>query len=205
MKILLVSAHPDDAEVGCAGTVIKLKQMFKWCRIWSIYFCPCSKDPINEGNLDDWRRAMKVLGTERNIEEMFPVDILEQYKQNVRDILHKIKVKFTPDLVFCPSLHDLHQDHRTVAECCFTIFRDSSTILGYEIPRSSGLFKPNLYVTLDEHQVKGKLEVLAEWKSQFRARPHFFSTEKFISTLRHRGTYVKAEYAEAFELIWGRF
>jgi len=205
MKILLVSAHPDDAEVACAGTIFKLKDMFEECRIWSIYFCPCTEDPINDGNLDDWNRAMDVLGVERKIEESFPRNILEESKQDVRDILHKIKLEFKPDLVFCPSLHDLHQDHRTVAECCFTIFRDISTILGYEIPRSAGVFAPNVYVTLDAKYVLGKIKVLEEWKSQFKARPNFFVIDKFIATLRHRGIYVNTEYAEAFELIWGRW
>jgi len=204
MRILLVSPHPDDAEIGCAGTVIKLKEMRKDTRIWAIYFCPCGEDPKNKGNLEEWRAAMDVLGVEKKIEGNFPRDVLEYRMQEVRDCLWKIKQEFKPDIIFCPPLGDLHQDHRAVANCCLTIFRDSSTILGYEIPRSAGKFSPNLFVTLTDEQVHSKMTVLEKWVSQFKARPNFFNWGAFFSTLRLRGLYVGTRHAEAFELIWGR-
>jgi len=203
MRVLLVSPHPDDGEVGCGGTISRLRTPQN--EIWEIYFCPCTEDPKNKGHLEDHRRAVEVLGIDKLIEKKFWRHSLELLKQEVRDILYKLKEEFKPDLVLCPTPHDFHQDHKAVAECCMTIFRDSSTILGYEILRSvMSDFRPNLYVTLTHLDVEKKLETIKCYKSQIKHRSYYF-TPKFIEAqLRVRGAQVKAEWAEAFELLWGR-
>jgi len=145
------------------------------------------------------------LRIDKLIEESFFLNRLEEYKQEVRDILYKLREEYKPDLVLCPSIHDLHQDHRTVAECCLTIFRDTSTILGFEVLRSVGpKFTPNLYVILTHLDVERKIEVVKCYKSQLKGRPYFFTVENFLAHMKMRGIQARADWAEAYELLWGR-
>lgn len=204
MRVLLVSAHPDDAESSCAGTISRLKEKGENI-IWSIYFCPCNEDPLNDGHLEDHLKVIKYLNIDRLIENNFPRNILENYKQEVRDILFKLREEFKPDLVLCPTIHDYHQDHKALAECCLTIFRDTSTILGYEVIRSvSPDFVANFFVILQAKNVIARLNVINLYKTQMKARPYFFTEEKFKAYMEMRGVQAKTEWAEAYELMWGR-
>lgn len=203
-RALLVSPHPDDVEIGAGGTIARLKRS-GWT-VWEIYFCPCWEDPKNVGHLEDHRKVVAALGIDNLIELKFPRDgYLETHKQEVRDILWKLKKKFKPTLVLCPSPHEFHQDHAVVAKCCQTIFRDTSTILGYEIGRSNlPDFKPNCFIILTEEDVQTKLKALLLYKSQLKNRAYFFNSKVFESTLIVRGAMAKTKWAEAFELLWGR-
>lgn len=196
-RVLLVGAHPDDIEVMCGGTLSKYRG--KTSQVYSVIFAPCLEDPLNEGILEEYRASMNALEVKEAINHNFPRDILENSIQKIRDLLHDWKRFFKPDFIFCPSINDLHQDHRAVASACKTIFRDSATVLSGEIMRSTVHFTPNLYVILDEKALNDKLKLLELYKTQ--ARRSYFKPEivKGIAVLR--GCQVSTLYAEAFE-IW---
>lgn len=195
-KILLVAAHPDDIESGCGGTIAKYGE---YNEIHSIVFAPCLEDPLNAGILREFQNAMKILGVKKAIKNRFPRDILEKNNQQIRDILYGLKTKFDPDVVFCPSLKDLHQDHRAVSNCCITIFRDSATLLTYELVRSTIDFNPNLYISLSEKDIKKKLAALKCYRTQYRRT--YFKPKIFKALARFRGSQINSEYAEAYEIV----
>jgi len=204
MRILFVSAHPDDAESACAGTISRLVKSNH--TIWSVYFSPCLEEGAkNIGHLEDHKKVCKFLGIKKLIGYSFPCDILENHKQEIRDLLFQIREEFKPHVVFCSSISNSHQDHKAVAECCATIFRDTSTILGYEILRSETPdFRPNFFVILSKFDFEKKCKVVSMYKSQCKSRPYAFSVEKCAALMRIRGTQAKTDYAEAFEMVWGR-
>ena len=204
-RILIVEPHPDDGIVGAGGTIARIKRENPTCQIKLIYMSPCTEDPKNKGHIEDHRKVCKFLGIDEVIEESMPRDsYLENNKQEVRDILWKIREEFNPDLVFCSSSHEeFHQDHSVVGECVETIFRDTSTILAYEVLRSSN-FNPNFYVILSKEDVEKKISGIECYKSQLKTRPYFFSKEIFESHLIMRGAQAKTKWAESFKLIRGR-
>lgn len=205
-RILLVSAHPDDAEMGAGGTIARLKRQNPKCKIWHVFFCPCLEDPKNVGCIEEHKKAQEVLETDRDINMNMPRNgYLEVHIQEVRDILWKLGEEFKPDLVLCPSSHDFHQDHKTVTECCRTIFRFESTILGYEVPRSTTQnFVPHIYVTLTADDVIQKLIAIGQYEHQFETRPETFDIGILKSYIMMRGMQANTLYAEAFEILWGR-
>ncbi|MCK4827800.1 PIG-L family deacetylase [bacterium] len=196
-RILLVAGHPDDIEIGCSGTILKYGKFNN--TIYSIVFAPCLEDPLNAGILQEHENAMNILDVKKIIKHDFPRDILEQYSQQIRDILYKLKTTFNPNVIFCPSFNDLHQDHRAVASCCFTIFRDTATLLTYELVRSTVHFTPTLYIPLSDEEMRGKQKVLACYKTQERRT--YFKPHIFESTAIYRGSQINQRYAEAFEIL----
>jgi len=199
MNILLVSPHADDSELGCGATISKLRTS---ATVWSVYFAPCTEDPKNVGHLEQHRKAVQLLGIDKLIEHSFPVNILEKYKQEIRDILWKLKEEFHPQLVFCPSLNDFHQDHKAVADCCQTIFRHS-IILGYESVASCPNFSPNIYVKLSKSDVERKMKAVECYEAQLRFRSSYFRKDAILAQMKLRGAQLRVKWAEAFELIWG--
>jgi LmbE family N-acetylglucosaminyl deacetylase len=205
-RILIVDAHPDDGEISAGGMIIRLKRENPNCKIWTVYFAPCIEDSRNTGHLEDHKRACYVLGITRIFSFEYARDRLEEHKQNIRDQLWQIREKIHPDLVLCPSPHDFHQDHKTIGEICMTIFRDTSSIWGYEVLRSiTPDFRPVMFITLSINDVMTKMKMIKEYKSQLRGRPYFFDVNVFKSHMRMRGTQARVEFAEAFEVLWARY
>jgi len=197
-RILLVEAHPDDIAWGCGGTIAKLrgKNDFR-----AISMTSCEEDPLNKGLLDENMKALSLLGVKTTMKNAgFERRTLTLRAQEIRDALYKIKKNFEPEIVFCTSTNDLHQDHSVVGDCCKTIFRDSATILAYPILRSIGTyFKPLCFVILSKEHMKMKLKALSVFKTQYR-RP-YFKKRIILSDAIYYGTQVNAEYAEALEIL----
>jgi LmbE family N-acetylglucosaminyl deacetylase len=195
-RILLVGPHPDDIEYGCGGTVAKYSGPNE---VFSVIFAPCLEDPLNAGILEEHEKAMRLLGAKEIMKQKLPRDKLELHSQEIRDILYGLKIKFDPQVVMCPSLGDLHQDHNVVGNCCLTVFRDTATLLGYEITRSTKDFSPTLFVQLSEGDMQKKLQALKFYRTQYRRS--YFKPSAFKALAIVRGCQVNAKYAEAFEIM----
>jgi len=195
-RILLVEAHPDDLVWGCGGTIAKLKDKNQFM---SVTFTSCNEDPLNEGIGQENIKALNLLGVKTIRQNGLPRRSLSLQAQEVRDALYKIKMEYNPEVVFCTSLSDLHQDHSVIAECSKTIFRDSATILAYPILRSLGDFRPACFVALSEKEMKLKLKALGTFKTQYRRR--YFKKKIIISEAIYYGTQINTKYAEAFEVL----
>jgi LmbE family N-acetylglucosaminyl deacetylase len=102
-------------------------------------------------------------------------------------------------VVFTHHRHDLHQDHRLLAELTWNTFRNH-LVLEYEIPKYDGNpFEPNTYVTLDEGTCRRKVDgIMGAFESQ--TNKGWFTPDTFMATLRLRGVECASptRFAEAF-------
>lgn len=203
MRVLVVEAHPDDGIMSCGGTISKMIE--SGYKVKMIYLVPCVEDPKNKGHLEDHARALKIIGLSEMRGYKFPRDVAGMYKQEIRDLLWKIKEEYQPQIVLCPGIHDFHQDHKAIGDCCLTIFRDVATILGFESWRSSSHeFRANFFVGLEERHVDIKLRALSQYRSQIENRGKSFNLTVLRAGMVARGHQILESYAEAFEFLWGR-
>lgn len=197
-KALFISAHADDAETSAGGTIARLKR--EGWQIWSLFICDC---PL-EGHIEQHQEVCRSLGVDIVFGYFFHGETIENHKQEIRDKLFTLRNIFNPDVVFCPASSDMHQDHKIIAELCLQIFRDTSTILGYEVLRSIGAdFKANFYVILIDDDVQKKLNALRLYKTQKQLHP-WFNVRSFFAQMEVRGVEANTTWAEAFEMIRGR-
>ena len=70
------------------------------------------------------------------------------HRQEILELLIEIWNDWQPDCVFQPSLHDVHQDHQTIASEGLRAFK-RTTILGYEIPWNNFDFSYQAYLALE--------------------------------------------------------
>lgn len=202
--VLILAPHTDDGELGCGGTIARLIR--EGHEVHYVAFCNCDEslpDGLAPGTLrDEVMRATKVLGipAERVSVLDFPVRHLAQHRQAVLQRMVELSRDLEPQLVFCPTREDLHQDHGLVAVEALRAFK-ARTILGYEMPWNNITFDANFLVTLTDEDMDLKVAALAEYESQ-KHRPYI--TERFIRGLAHsRGVTIGRELAEAFTLYRG--
>ena len=64
-----------------------------------------------------------------------------------------------------PSLHDVHQDHQTIAQEGLRAFK-RTTVLGYEIPWNNFDFSYQAYFSLQKAHIERKVAALEKYASQ---------------------------------------
>jgi len=196
-KMLFVGPHPDDVELGCGGIISRFGGDSE---ISYLILSPCLEDPRNADILTEAEEAATVLGIHREsmLVENLPRRTFHDNREEIRRILIDAKDRLQPDLVFCPSIRDMHQDHQVAAEETLRLFRDAS-VAAYESPRSSFAFQPDLYVTIADDDLETKVQALMRYKSQFDR--YYFEPEVIRSFARMRGAQCRSKYAEAFEIL----
>jgi LmbE family N-acetylglucosaminyl deacetylase len=201
-QILILAPHTDDGEFGCGGTIAKLTKVGK--KIFYAAFSTCEasvpkgfpKDILKK----ELKRATKMLGVKpENLTTLdYPVRLFPQNRQAILEDMVKLRKKINPDLVFMPSLHDIHQDHLTVAQEGLRAFKHVS-ILGYEDPWNNLTFDTICFIHLTKQDIKKKVEAIKKYKSQTK---RLYVQELFVKSLAHtRGVQIGTKYAEAFEVI----
>lgn len=193
--ILMIGAHCDDIEIGCAGAIMRLvathpRARFVWVTLAS--------DPVREA--ETRASAARLLdGAEAEIRvEAFRASHFPYCAESIKAYFERLK-SIMPDLVLTHCRHDLHQDHRVTNELTWNTFRDH-TILEYEIPKFDGdLGVPNVFVPLSRADLERKCRLLVDcYRSQ--ADRQWFRPDTFEALARLRGIECNAPegYAEAF-------
>jgi N-acetylglucosamine malate deacetylase 1 len=199
--ILVLAPHTDDGELGCGGSISRLCQLGYMVVYYA--FCSCDEslpEGFEQGTLkEELFKAAQVLGIslENIFADNFSVRRLSNVRQEVLECLIRLSREIDPQIVFCPTKDDLHQDHAVVAAEAHRAFKNK-TILGYEMPWNNIEFNANYLIRLDEEHILRKISALRQYTSQSQ-RPYL--AEQFIRSLAHmRGVTVNAKYAEAFTL-----
>src|SRR5436305_10066174 len=152
-KALVLAPHTDDGEFGCGGTMARLVDA--GCEVRYVAFSIATRS-LPEGFAPDTlarevREATAELGiaAEHLAVHDFDVRTFPEHRQDILELLVGMWEEWQPDVVFQPSLHDVHQDHKTVAEEGLRAFK-RTTILGYEITLNKFDFVFQWYVALEE-------------------------------------------------------
>jgi bacillithiol biosynthesis deacetylase BshB1 len=110
LDILVFAVHPDDAELGCSGTI--LKQIAAGRKVGII--------DLTRGELGT--RGTAVIRDQETIESTKILGLHVRQNLEMRDGFfrndeeHQLKIiqmirKYTPEIVLCNALHDRHPDH----------------------------------------------------------------------------------------------
>ncbi len=203
-RVLVVSPHTDDGELGAGGTIARLLEEGK--DIHYVAFSGCQQSLV-EGLPSDTlkiecQNSTKTLGIvrpERMTLLNYEVRTFPMFRQEILDTLIELKQKIKPDLVLVPSSNDTHQDHSTIFQEALRAFKKEASIWGYEHPWNNLSFATDIFFRLNPEHLEKKIRALQEYKSQ-NGKSYF--DEGYIRSLAYsRGTQVDWPYAEAFELV----
>lgn len=203
-NILVLAPHTDDAELGCGGTMARFLEEGTEVHVAAFSIATDSlPEGVPSNTLElELLQSMSVMGIKPpNVHVYnFQVRKLSDRRQDILDELIRLRRIIHPDLVLLPSSHDVHQDHQVIYAEGVRAFKETS-VFGYELPWNQLQSSVPALIVLEKRHVDRKWEALQSYKSQLTLNRSYF-TEQFISGLASvRGTQMKAEYAEAYEVV----
>ena len=201
-NVFVLAPHTDDGELGAGGTIAKLIEA--GASVFYLAFSTAeasvpdgfAKDILKTEVID----ATTILGIPKANVRIFNYEVrkLNYARQEILEDLISMRKEIMPDLVLIPSLHDIHQDHSTVAKEGLRAFKNT-TILGYELLWNNLTFDTTSFVALEKRHVDLKVRALAAYRSQFGRN---YMSEGFILSLaKIRGVQSSLSYAESFEVV----
>jgi LmbE family N-acetylglucosaminyl deacetylase len=199
-KILVISPHTDDGELGCGGAIAKFIDEGQEVTYVALSCCEKSIPPQYPKDIlsREVKSATKILGISDPVLFSFEVREFPRLRQEILDTLIRLRNKIQPDIVFTPSRYDTHQDHKTTVEETMRAFK-KCTLLGYEQPWNNITFNTLAFIPLTENQIRKKIDALSCYQTQ---KERAYLNPDFIRGLAlTRGTQIEEKYAEAFEVI----
>lgn len=200
--MLVLAPHTDDGELGCGGTIAK--SIEAGTELMYVAFSSADRSLAKKypkGTLrTELLKATSVLGIPRKnvICLDFDVRSFHARRQEILEEMVRLNKDFRPDVVLSPSLNDLHQDHKIVAEEGRRMFK-RNTILGYEMPWNNISFDTFCFSVLNKSHIDKKIDALMCYESQ-RHR-EYVNREFILSLARTRGVQINVPFAEAFEVV----
>lgn len=163
-RVLALGAHPDDVEIYCLGTLLRLKGA-GWQIGWVVV--TDGQAGLPDGAVTGTRRKEALAAAGRV--DVSPVLLgwedggLHDGPDAVR-ALRAVVADFAPTLLIAPSLHDYHPDHRALARLASAVCPLSAALWRTDTMLGVG-FLPEFAVDITETYAL-KIECLKEHRSQ---------------------------------------
>ena len=196
MKVLAIGAHPDDIEVGCAGTLMKYSKYGH--EIFLLIITEGHKGGDAKLRCEEQKKAAEILKPKEVIWAGYKdTELSPSMNELIRDIeviLNKIK----PDFTFTNFGDDTHQDHRALCRATVSATRYIKNVLFYETPTTLD-FSPTVFIDIKE-TIEDKVAMLLAHKSQVTKTniEGLSIVDAARSTAMFRGIQGRVHYAEAF-------
>jgi len=201
-RILILSPHVDDGELGCGATINRFIQEGK--EVVYVAFSLAEESIPTQFTKEtteiEVKRATFILGIAPSnlLIYKFPVRNFPEFRQNILDSIIKLRDLWKPDLVFLPCSYDTHQDHKVIYEEGFRAFKHTS-MFGYELPNNNRQFSTDVFININEFNVKSKIDAIKEYESQ--GMKPYMTRVAIMSLALLRGIQSGNNFAECFEAI----
>ena len=216
IDILIFGAHPDDVELGCGGTVIKLIAQGKKVAIIDLTKGELGTRGTAETRKEECENATKILGVAMRENMDFKDGFFENDEAHKLALIKKIR-EYKPEIVIANAPSDRHPDHgrasQIVLDACFLSGLEKADTK-QKVWRPKAIYhyiqfnnlKPDLVVDISS-QIDKKLEAVTAYKTQFydtesKETETVISKKGFLESVKYRaqdlGRLSNCEYAEGF-------
>lgn len=221
LDLLVFAVHPDDAELGCSGTIIKHIAEGKKVGIVDFTKGELGTRGTTETRAAEAEASSKIMG----IHVRENIGIRDGFFKN--DEQHQLEVikivrKYQPEIILTNALYDRHPDHGRASDLAndaifLSGLRRIATNLDGVIQQAwrprlvlqyiqDTYIKPDIIVDISA-QMEQKIEAIRAFKTQFdspdESEPQtYISTPAFLQAViaraREIGKNIGAEYGEGF-------
>ncbi len=201
LDVIAFGAHADDVELGCGGTILKLRALGYKTGVVALTRGEMATRGTAEIRAQEFAAAAQVMGLAVHKILDMPDGRVEEIWENKLKVIQEIRA-FRPRIVFAPYWIARHPDHEKASR----IVREAAYLAGLkrldtdqEAHRPFKVifyptrfeFPPSFIVDTTNFHAK-KLAALQAYKSQFD------SLERISTRDKQYGTYIGVKYGEPF-------
>jgi LmbE family N-acetylglucosaminyl deacetylase len=196
-RICFIGAHPDDIEIGCGALIAHIADKTS---VKCVTLSDNQKNPALKNVITEHHNSMQILGVapDNIVVKEFETRRFPYFRQEILEYLISLNHDYHPDVVFVHTKADIHQDHATVTEEALRAFR-GTTVLGFDVIRSSYGFFPNFLVEVNQADVDKKIAALSAYHTY--DSKYYFEPEVTRATLIRHGALAERKYAEGFDIL----
>ncbi|MCA0233668.1 MAG: bacillithiol biosynthesis deacetylase BshB1 [Bacteroidetes bacterium] len=222
LDLLAISAHPDDVELGCAGTILATLQSGKTVGILDLTKGELGTRGTPEIRKQEADAAAAILGVSVRDNVGIPDGFFQNTREHQMAIVPFIR-KYQPEIVLANAIDDRHPDHgrgaKIIYDACFLAgLRQIATFDENGEPQlawrpkyiyhfiQDRYIKPDFVVDITSHWPK-KEEAIRAFRSQFydptSPEPNsYISSPEFLEFIEARakeyGHAIGVKYGEGF-------
>lgn len=221
LDILVFAVHPDDAELGCSGTILKEIAAGRRVGIVDLTRGELGTRGTAETRDQETIESSKILGLHARENLGMRDGFFKNDEEHQLKVIQMIR-KYSPEIVLCNALHDRHPDHGRASSLVSDAFflsglpkikteLDGIAQVSYR-PRlllqyiQDNYIKPDILVDITDFFDK-KMESIHAFKTQFfntegDGQETYISSPNFLKVVEARarefGKSINATYAEGF-------
>jgi len=212
LDILVIGAHPDDAEIGCGGTIAHYKKKGKKVGILDL----SNGEPTPFGTVEKRMVEAKAASEILQLDIRITLDMTNRYIENTienRKLVSEVIRKFKPHILITHPSDDWHPDHIACHQLVNAAkFQSKLTKTESEFPEYSPKYvfyfdhshlkdknrKLDFLVDISD-SIEDKINALKVYKSQFvDNKKHLRIFDYIRERAGHLGYQVGVKYAEGF-------
>jgi LmbE family N-acetylglucosaminyl deacetylase len=197
-RVLAIGAHPDDVEIGAAGTLLAHKAAGDSVSVLTLSHG--ARGGTDGDRVRESEEAARIIGARLFLGDLTDTDIGEG--SNTIDVMDEVIAEAEPTVVYTHSIHDVHQDHRNANRAAMVAARRVGRLYCFQSPSATVEFRPTLFVVIDD-QISTKLTAIGAFASQVAVRD-YLEPDLIVSTARYWSRFCEGSHAEAFEAIRDR-
>jgi two-component system, NtrC family, response regulator HydG len=194
-SVLAIGAHPDDIEIGAAGTLLAHRAMGHEVSILTL--SRGARGGTEAARAGESELAARVLGATLYLDDLQDTSISES--DPTISVISRVVESVRPTAIYTHSFHDVHQDHRNTYRAAMVAVRNIGRVYCFQSPSATVDFRPTRFVNIDDHLAR-KLKAIDAFASQVEVRA-YLEPDLIQSTARYWSRYAGGRYAEAFEVV----
>ena len=196
MNVLVIGCHPDDVELGCGGTIVK--HLDKGDEVYILVMTNGDKGN-HHPEFKECFESLEILGVKKSniIFGNFPDAQLTDGYDTVNFIDRCIET-YKINRIYTHHFEDRHQDHRNCSRAVSSAARDIPELFLFEGPSTTVYFDPHVFIEINDHHLRKKIEALRCYKSQIQKGVIDLDWVQSNAKVKSLGT--KGKFAEAFAI-----
>jgi two-component system, NtrC family, response regulator HydG len=196
--VLAIGAHPDDVEIGAAGTLLVHRAAGDTVVILTLSRGARGGDQSQRAR--ESQEAADVIGARLFLNDLEDTRIAEG--DPTICVIDQVVEEVRPTIVYTHSIHDVHQDHRNTHRAAMVACRRIGRVYCFQSPSATVDYHPTRFVSIDDH-LSGKLKAISAFTSQAGLRD-YLEPDLIASTARYWSRYGDGSHAEPFEAVRDR-
>lgn len=202
LDLLVIAAHPDDAELGCGGTILKHVAMGKKVGVVDLTRGELGTRGTPETRAKEAADSAKILGLSVRENLSLPDGFFKNEREHQLEVVKAIR-KYQPEIILANARYDRHPDHGRGSDLAFeACFLAGLSKVSTDQPPwrtkamyhyiQSQLLTPDFVVDVSDFWEK-KMDAIRAFKTQFydpnsKEADTYISSPAFMKMVEARGT-----------------